>query len=201
MQNFGAISDNFRLWSQISPERIYISNIWKKLGQPQPLTHWTKEIWWTLVPKQKKVIAPILTYPNCTYTVRWRKFIRHVVLGYCFSFASCHCCERNFEYLNWLSTRTCGAGRSHVWLRHAPLVLLILLIVLFLYYLIIIICSKQALMPCRWSVFTTAEVWEMQYRSVLNTLYRCCETPALRCSNNQSETTRYYLASCIYFRW
>ena len=28
-------------------------------------------------------------------------------------------CERNFDYLNWLSTRNCGAGRPHVWLCHA----------------------------------------------------------------------------------
>jgi len=28
------------------------------------------------------------------------------------SFASCHCCEMNFDYPNWLSTRTCGAWRS-----------------------------------------------------------------------------------------
>jgi len=30
------------------------------------------------------------------------------------SFAICHCCERNFDYLNLLSTRTCGAGQPHV---------------------------------------------------------------------------------------
>jgi len=38
------------------------------------------------------------------------------------SFASCHCCARNFEYLNWLFTRTCGAGRPHVGLCPAILV-------------------------------------------------------------------------------
>ena len=41
-----------------------------------------------------------------------------------------HCCERNFEYLNWLSTRTCGAGRPHVWLCHAPLVVCFILLVI-----------------------------------------------------------------------
>jgi len=51
--NFSAISDNFRLWSRISPERIYISNIWKKTWSTEPLFRWTKEIWWTLVHKQK----------------------------------------------------------------------------------------------------------------------------------------------------
>ena len=39
------------------------------------------------------------------------------------SFTSCHCCERNFDYLNWLSTWTCGAGRPHVGLCHALLVI------------------------------------------------------------------------------
>ena len=34
------------------------------------------ELWFT----NKKVIARILTYPNCTNTESWRKFIRHVVL-------------------------------------------------------------------------------------------------------------------------
>jgi len=38
------------------------------------------------------------------------------------SFISCHCCQRNFNYLNWLSTRICSAGRPHVWLCHARLV-------------------------------------------------------------------------------
>jgi len=38
------------------------------------------------------------------------------------SYASCYCCERNFEYLNWLSTRTCGALRTHVGLCPALLV-------------------------------------------------------------------------------
>ena len=42
--NFGAISDNFRLWSRISSERIYISNIWKKIDQPQPIPRWQKKI-------------------------------------------------------------------------------------------------------------------------------------------------------------
>ena len=48
-----AIFDNFPLSSRISPERIYISNIWKKLDQPLPFPRWTKETWWTLVHKQK----------------------------------------------------------------------------------------------------------------------------------------------------
>ena len=64
------------------------------------------ELWSTY----KKVIARILTYPNCTYTVSWRKFIRHARgsrIQCTQSFASFCCCETNFEYLNCLSTRTC----------------------------------------------------------------------------------------------
>jgi len=44
------------------------------------------------------------------------------------SFASCHCSERNFDYLlNWLSTRTSGTGRPHVGLCHALLVIVFVL--------------------------------------------------------------------------
>ena len=38
-----------------------------------------------LLSTNKKVIARILTYTNCTNTVSWRKFIRHVVLWYSLS--------------------------------------------------------------------------------------------------------------------
>jgi len=55
--NFGAISDNFRLSSRISPERIDISNVWEKLDQPQPLPRWEKKLWWILVHKQKSSIG------------------------------------------------------------------------------------------------------------------------------------------------
>ena len=46
----GAISDNFRLWSQISAERIHKSKIEKVVHQLQPLLRWSKkvgEIWST----------------------------------------------------------------------------------------------------------------------------------------------------------
>jgi len=68
----------------------------------------------------QKGIARILTQPKCSYTVSWRKSMRHVVLAY--SFWSQKFLERNFDYLNWLSTRTCGAGRPDVGLCHALLV-------------------------------------------------------------------------------
>jgi len=34
----------------------------------------------------------------------------------------CHCRERNFDYLNWSCTRNCGAGRPHVGLCPALLI-------------------------------------------------------------------------------
>jgi len=37
-------------------------------------------------------------------------------------FGRWRCCERNFEYLYWQSTRTCGTGRPHVGLCRALLV-------------------------------------------------------------------------------
>jgi len=49
----GAISDNFRLWSRISPERIHKSKIEKVLHQLQPLVRWAIKSWWTSVHKQK----------------------------------------------------------------------------------------------------------------------------------------------------
>jgi len=36
--------------------------------------------------------------------------------------ATYHYCERNFVFLNWFCTRTCGAGRPHAGLCHALLV-------------------------------------------------------------------------------
>jgi len=76
-------------------------------------------------PQTKNVWAQILTHRKCLYTVSWPKSIRHVVLGYSFGVVCSHCCEKNFEYLNWLCTRTCGAGRPYVWLCHAHLVIII----------------------------------------------------------------------------
>jgi len=77
------------------------------------------ELWST----NKKVIAhidtPVLVHCKLTqvHTPRgsWIPFSE--------SFVSCHCCERNFDFLNWLSTRTCGAGQPHVGLCPIFLVL------------------------------------------------------------------------------
>ena len=38
----------------------------------------------------------------------------------------CHCCGRNSDYLNWFCTRNCGAGRPHVGLCLARLVIAII---------------------------------------------------------------------------
>ena len=39
----GAIFDNFRVWSRISPERIDLSKIGKVIDQLQPLPRWAKK--------------------------------------------------------------------------------------------------------------------------------------------------------------
>ena len=66
------------------------------------------ELWST----SEKVIARILIHPNCSYTVSWRKSIRHVVIHQLLLLL----------LRNWLSTRTCGAGWPHVGLCHALLI-------------------------------------------------------------------------------
>jgi len=50
---FRALSDNFLLWSRISPERIDILPIGKIFYQPELLPRLAKKITWTLVHKQK----------------------------------------------------------------------------------------------------------------------------------------------------
>ena len=49
-QNFGVISDNFRLWSRMSPER---RATYQTFDQRQPLPRRAKIFWWTLVHKPK----------------------------------------------------------------------------------------------------------------------------------------------------
>jgi len=48
-----SISDNFRLWLRISPERIHKSKMEKVDDQLRPLPCWKKETRWTLVHKLK----------------------------------------------------------------------------------------------------------------------------------------------------
>ena len=60
---FGAISDNYRLRSRVSPERIHISKIGKVVDQLQPLPRWTKkdgELWST----NEKVIGAHVDPPK-----------------------------------------------------------------------------------------------------------------------------------------
>jgi len=64
---FGAISNNFRLWSRISPERIYLSKIGNIVDHLQPLPRWAKkddELWST----NKKVIGTHLDPPKWNFS-------------------------------------------------------------------------------------------------------------------------------------
>ena len=53
LPKFFAISDNFRLWSRISAERIHKSKIEKAVHQLRPLRRRAKKSFWTLVHKRK----------------------------------------------------------------------------------------------------------------------------------------------------
>jgi len=52
---FGAISDNYRLRSRISPERIHISKIRKISDQLQPFPRWAKKKLMNFGPQSKKL--------------------------------------------------------------------------------------------------------------------------------------------------
>jgi len=72
---FGAISDNFRLWSRISPEWIDLSKIGKVVDQPQPLPRWMKmdgELWST----NKKVIGAHVDPPKLHYSTDYISALR-----------------------------------------------------------------------------------------------------------------------------
>jgi len=60
---FGAIFDNFRIWSPISVKRINVSQTWKVFDQRRLLPLWVRKIWWTLVHKCKRY-GLILTHPS-----------------------------------------------------------------------------------------------------------------------------------------
>ena len=61
--HFGAIFDNFRLWSRIYPEWINISNVWEKPDQPPPLPRWAKKKV-NFGPQTKSFYWLILTNPR-----------------------------------------------------------------------------------------------------------------------------------------
>jgi len=56
-----AISDIFRLWSRISPERIQKSKIEKAVDQLRPLPRWAKKVL-NLSPQTKKLLTWVLTH-------------------------------------------------------------------------------------------------------------------------------------------
>jgi len=60
---FGAISDNFKLWSRVSPERINLSQIPKADDQLQPIPRWEKKMV-NYGLHTKKLYGLILTHPN-----------------------------------------------------------------------------------------------------------------------------------------
>ena len=71
-------------------------------------TRWRDELWST-----NKKVARILTHRRCSYTVSGHT-PRVSMIQCSESFVSSHCCERTFDYLNWLSTWTCGVGQPHI---------------------------------------------------------------------------------------
>ena len=64
----------------------------------------------------EKVIARILIHPNCS--IPWADHASpYGTWFFLESFISCHCCESNFDYLNWLSM---GYDVGTIFGRHAP---------------------------------------------------------------------------------
>jgi len=85
---FGAISDNFRVWSWISLEQIHISKIGKVVDQLQPLPLWGKygELWST----NKKVIGLHTDPPKWNFGV--------ISDNFPLWFTRWHCCERHLNH-------------------------------------------------------------------------------------------------------
>ena len=103
----------FSVWASITSGLVGIS--WPKFSRRRG------ELWCTY--KKGSPLAKILIDPKCAFIVSWRNSIRHVLLWSSFRVTSrWRCCDRNLEYLNWLSTRTCGTGRPQVGLCRALLV-------------------------------------------------------------------------------
>jgi len=101
---FSAISDNFRVCSQISPEQIHISKIGKKRSTTTPPTLGEKR-WWTLVHKQKvidlHVDPPKLNFSTDYISVLFRPL--GVLLPQIFTRAR-----------NWPRLASAHPGRPHV---------------------------------------------------------------------------------------
>ena len=75
-----AISDKFRIWSRISPERIHKSKIEKVVHQLQPFLRWAIKSWWTSVHKQKSYCRAY--WPNQVDIVREQDYIS-ALTGWC----------------------------------------------------------------------------------------------------------------------
>ena len=67
---------------------------------------------WSTNKKLKRAYCPPEVHVHCKLAQVHTP--RGSMVQFSESFASCHCCERNFDYLNWLSTRTCDAGRPQL---------------------------------------------------------------------------------------
>jgi len=113
--------------------------IWLKIQRVSPYNfglvgvssqNFFQTTWWTLVHKQKSYSAhidPTEVLVHCKLTqVNTTRGSRIQISE---SLASCHCWERNFDYANGLSTRTCGAGRPYIGLW--PILLVINIFYLF----------------------------------------------------------------------
>ena len=59
---FFTISDNFQLWSRISPERIHRSKIEKVVDQLRPLPRWANKKFLNFGPQTKKLLTWVLTH-------------------------------------------------------------------------------------------------------------------------------------------
>jgi len=97
--------DNFRLWSQISLERIDMTKIWKARYQLQPSPiGWKKlgGLWST----NKKVIGVTVDPPKLT--------IFHETIFWPLGGAAASNFYTCFNPLNCISSQTCGTGRPQV---------------------------------------------------------------------------------------
>jgi len=64
---FGAISDNFKLWSRISPERVKVSKIGKRIDHHRFLPRSTKKVQWTCGSLTTKNWMWVWTHQNCIF--------------------------------------------------------------------------------------------------------------------------------------
>ena len=96
--NLGAIFDSFRIWSQISLERIDISKIGEKLEQLQNPFHVWQKTWWTLDHKQNwdEIQWCILTHPNGFFKGNIEPI---PALKGCYPFKCLHVLEIDSDYL------------------------------------------------------------------------------------------------------